>query len=99
MTQAEKVFWHLVRGRKLFGLKFRRQQIIDGFIIDFYCDSLKLCVEIDGDVHDSEEQERYDEFRDQALALRGLATIRFSNEEIIQHKNAVIEKLYSYIDA
>ena len=99
MTQAEKVFWHLVRGRKLFGLKFRRQQIIDGFIIDFYCDSLKLCVEIDGDVHDSEEQERYDEFRDQALALRGLATIRFSNEEIIQHKNAVIKKLYSYIDA
>jgi very-short-patch-repair endonuclease len=37
MTPAEKVFWEMVRGKRMFGLKFRRQQIIDGFIVDFYC--------------------------------------------------------------
>jgi len=47
MTAAEKVFWNAVRNRKLNNLKFRRQQIIHGFIVDFYCEELRLC-EIDG---------------------------------------------------
>jgi len=56
MTDAEKAFWEMVRDRRMFGLKFRRQQVIDGFIVDFYCDSIGLCVEIDGSIHEDEEQ-------------------------------------------
>jgi len=56
LTDAEKVFREMVRGRRMFGLKFRRQQVIDGFIVDFYCDSIGLCVEIDGSIHEDEEQ-------------------------------------------
>jgi len=83
----------IVRGKRLFGLKFRRQQVIDGFVVDFYCDSLELCVEIDGGVHDSEEQAAYDRNRDTVLALRGLKILRFSNEEVLFHRDAVVERL------
>ena len=83
MTEAEKVFWEMVRGRRMFGLKFRRQQVIDGFVVDFYCDSLGLCVEIDGAVHDTEEQRNYDKLRDEALELRKLKVLRLRNEEVL----------------
>ena len=96
MTEAEKGFWDMVRGRKMFGLKFRRQQVIDGFIIDFYCDSLGLCIEIDGGVHDEGEQEIYDKNRDEVLSLRGLKVIRFSNEDVLE-KVEVRERLRSLV--
>ena len=89
ITEAEKVFWNMVRNRKLFGLKFRRQQIIDGFIVDFYCDSLGLCVEIDGGVHDTVEQREYDRLRDEVLALRKLKILRFKNEEVLQDEDVI----------
>lgn len=51
MTPAEKHLWHEVRNKKL-GVHFRRQQVIDGFIVDFYCHHAALVVEVDGDIHD-----------------------------------------------
>ncbi|HPF07949.1 MAG TPA: endonuclease domain-containing protein [Spirochaetota bacterium] len=96
MTEAEKVFWEMVRDRRMFGLKFRRQQIIDGFIVDFYCDSLGLCVEIDGGVHETEEQKNYDKLRDEALAIRSLKILRLKNEEVLGDKDLVIEKIAGY---
>ncbi|TAL39766.1 MAG: DUF559 domain-containing protein, partial [Spirochaetes bacterium] len=76
MTDAEKIIWELVRNRKFRNLKFRRQQIIDGFIVDFYCEELRLCLEIDGGVHDDEEQRKYDRERDAVLAQRGVRIVR-----------------------
>lgn len=93
MTLAEDVFWEMVRGKKMFGLKFRRQQIIDGFIVDFYCDSIGLCVEIDGDIHDNEEQKNYDRLRDEAISLRKLNILRFTNDDVLNRKEKVIEKI------
>jgi very-short-patch-repair endonuclease len=55
-TPGEKLAWSLFFGRKLLGLKFRRQHVIDGFIVDFYCPALRLVVEIDGSVHDEYPQ-------------------------------------------
>jgi len=97
MTEAEKVFWEMVRDRRMFVLKFRRQQIIDGFIVDFYCDSLGLCVEIDGGVHDTEEQREYDKLRDEALELRKLKVLRFRNEEVLGDGDLVREKIRGFI--
>lgn len=93
MTEAEKVFWEMVRDRRMFGLKFRRQQVIDGFIVDFYCDSLGLCVEIDGGVHDTEEQWEYDKLRGEALALRKLKILRFRNAEVLNNVDGVRETI------
>jgi len=97
MTEAEKVFWEMVRDRRMFGLKFRRQQIIDGFIVDFYCDSLGLCVEIDGGVHETEEQKNYDKLRDEALAIRSLKILRLKNEEVLGDKDSVYQSISQYI--
>jgi very-short-patch-repair endonuclease len=93
ITEAEKAFWEMVRGKKFHGLKFWRQQIIDGFIVDFYCDSLGLCVEIDGSVHDTEEQSEYDKERDEVLAQRGLKVLRFTNDVVLDDQDAVVEML------
>ena len=62
-TIVEKHAWHLLRDRRTLGLKFRRQVPIDDFIVDFYCDELKLIIEIDGDVHEREVKAGRDKVR------------------------------------
>ena len=62
-TIAEKHAWYLLRDRRPPGLKFRRQVPIDDFIVDFYCDELKLIIEIDGDVHEREVKAGRDKVR------------------------------------
>jgi len=93
MTAIECEFWKMVRGRRMYGLKFRRQQIVDGFIVDFYCDSLGLCVEIDGGIHSSVEQVEYDAARAEILRLHGLKVIRFTNEDVLRNKDIIMERL------
>ena len=93
MTEAEKIFRANIRNRKFRGLKFRRQQVIDGFIVDFYCEALRLCIEIDGEVHDTEEAKKYDKNRDRALELRGLRMLRFQNNEVINDIEGVLRRL------
>jgi len=66
-TQAEGLFWNLVRDRKFLNLKFRRQHQIGHYIIDFYCDEKKLIIELDGEIHDSNFQKKHDSTRDKYL--------------------------------
>ena len=99
MTPAEREFWDMVRNRRMCGLKFRRQQIIDGFVVDFYCDSLGLCVEIDGGVHDYGERKEYDQNRDEALCRRVLKILRFTNDEVLKNRDYVIERLKGAMQA
>ena len=81
MTPAETVLWERLRAGRLDGLHFRRQQIIDGFIADFYCHVAGLVIEIDGSVHD--EQADYDRERDHILSARGLHILRLKNEQAL----------------
>jgi len=97
MSKAETHFWNAVRNKKLFGLKFRRQQIINGFVVDFYCNSLRLCVEIDGDIHDQEEQKEYDEERDKKIKSHDLMLLRLINDEVINDFEKVIQKIKEFI--
>ena len=83
MTPAEKRLWAALRRNRLEGFHFRRQQIIDGFIVDFYCHAAGLVVEVDGPIH--EQQEDYDANRDEVLENRGLHVLRFTNEEVMQN--------------
>jgi len=99
MTPAEREFWDMVRDRRMCGLKFRRQQIIDGFVVDFYCDSLGLCVEIDGGVHDYGERKEYDQNRDEALCRRVLKILRFTNDEVLKNRDYVVERLKGMMEA
>ncbi len=79
-TSAEKILWFYLRSRKMAGCKFRRQQVIDGFIADFYCHELGLIIEVDGGIHHA--QKSYDAERDRIIQSRGLTVIRVTNENI-----------------
>ena len=81
-TPAESKAWEILRDRRLLGLKFRRQQIIDGFIVDFYCPKLNLVVELDGPIHDHPECRHYDAQRTGHFESRGISVIQLRNEEV-----------------
>ncbi|WP_341530818.1 endonuclease domain-containing protein [Nostoc sp. UHCC 0302] len=92
MTPEEKILWQHLRANRLHGLHFRRQQIIDGFIADFYCHKAGLVVEVDGKIH--EQQVEYDLERDKVLLAKGLRLLRIKNEEVIQEINKVLMCIY-----
>ena len=88
---AERVLWRHLRGGQLAGLKFRRQQIIFGFIADFYCDSARLVVELDGEVHG--QQTAYDQARDTTLARYGTRLLRLSNDEVLLTLSGALQRI------
>jgi len=92
-TPAEEMLWSHLRGKKCNGLKFRRQQVIDGFIVDFFCNSQKLVIEIDGSVHDSIEHKMLDEERTKVLEAHNLKVIRFTNAEVLENIEEVLETI------
>jgi very-short-patch-repair endonuclease len=91
MTPAEGALWEVLRRDGLDGLHFRRQQIIDGYIVDFYCHSAGLVIEVDGPVHES--QAEFDAERDACLASRGLAVLRIPNEDIERNLQHVLQRI------
>jgi len=96
MTPAEKLLWEEVRAKKL-GVRFRRQQIIQGFIVDFYCHKAGLVIEVDGDIHDLQKEE--DARREKALREMGLRIVRFKNDEVVKdaERSAVVGKIRELI--
>jgi very-short-patch-repair endonuclease len=92
MTPAEKILWNELRANKL-GVHFRRQQVIAGFIVDFYCHKTDLVIELDGSVHDGIEQKENDAERDKALGEMGLRVFRFRNEVVIKDLPGVLGKI------
>ncbi len=92
MTPAEKILWQEIRANKL-GAHFRRQQVIAGFIVDFYCHAASLVIELDGGIHDEKEQKENDIERENVLKGMGLRIIRFRNEEIIRQLPNALNKI------
>ena len=90
-TPAERVLWGRLRNRQLGGHKFRRQHPIGRFIVDFYCDECGLAIEIDGDSH--ADQVEYDAERTAWLAEGGTRVIRFTNRQVHQQIDAVLEAI------
>ena len=88
MTLAERRLWKALRRNAAEGFHFRRQQVIQGYIVDFYCNTVKLAIEVDGGVHG--ERTNYDELRDAVLARNGVHVVRISNEAMYDVE-AVIE--------
>jgi len=86
------LFRQELRGNKL-GVHFRRQQVIAGFIVDFYCHKSGLVVEVDGDIHDLQQEE--DARQEKVLREMGLRVVRFGNEEVVRDasRSAVVGKI------
>ncbi len=92
-TAAESALWEMLRGKKLEGYKFRRQHVIDDFIVDFICLYKRLIVEVDGAYHDTPEQIEADNIRTKILEKLGYCVIRFKNEEVIGNIDSVLKKI------
>jgi very-short-patch-repair endonuclease len=90
-TEAEKRLWAILRAKRLTGFKFRRQVIIDSYIVDFVNFEHRLIVEADGSQHAESE---YDKRRDAYLKAQGLKVLRFWNSDILKNSEAVAETIW-----
>jgi very-short-patch-repair endonuclease len=96
MTEAEEVMWRLLRSRQLAGFKFRRQQPIRRYVVDFVCFSHALIVEIDGGQHADSES---DEIRSHLLAREGFRLLRFWNNEVMENQGGVCARILEVLDS
>lgn len=90
-TKAEMIFWLIVKNRRLFGYKFKRQKVVWHFILDFYCSELLLWIEIDGWYHNTRFD--YDVYRDSEMYKKGIRIVRYKNEDIEKNLSWVIRDL------
>jgi very-short-patch-repair endonuclease len=90
-AREERILSQALRTDKLGDLHFRRQQVIAGFIVDFYCASARMALEVDGDSHLG--QEEYDRKRDRVLSDLGITTLRIKNESVIRDLDAVLRTI------
>ena len=94
-TKAEEALWKRLRNRKLEGRKFRRQHPIEHYIVDFYCHESKLVIEVDGKIHELNDNPDYDKNRTQDLISFGLKVIRFTNEQVLNNIEVVLKEIKS----
>jgi PncC family amidohydrolase len=92
-TEAEKVLWDILKGRKLSGYKFRRQHIINSYIADFVCLSKRLIIEVDGLIHQLPENKISDGERTSELNRLGYEVIHFTNEQILQNADNILNEI------
>ena len=91
-TEAEQILWEQLKTKKL-DSKFRRQHIVDEFIVDFICIEKNLIIEVDGKYHTTKEQQEADDLRTKILQELGFKVIRFTNEEVIGNIENTISKI------
>lgn len=92
-TPAERELWKYLKGENLEGRKFRRQYSIGYYILDFYCFSEKLIVELDGECHFTDSGYLSDLKRDAVLTAAGYKILRFENKWVFQNIDAVLEEI------
>ena len=96
-TPAENLMWSALRNCQLNGSRWRRQHAIGGFVVDLYCSSARLIVELDGPVHDQRVQE--DRARQDELERRDLRVLRFRNDEVMGDLPLVLSRLLEALDS
>ena len=97
MTDAERLLWSKLKGKQLKGLQFNRQKPIGNYIVDFYCLPAKLVIEVDGGQHYSVDGKQKDRARDDYMAQHGLRVLRFSDRDIFENLDGVVETIYRHV--
>ena len=98
-TEAEKRLWRLLRGKQLAGYKFRRQEPIGSYIVDFVCYRPQLVIELDGGQHDTTKQRAHDEQRTAWLRSQGFAVIRFWNNQLLENEAGILHDILRALSA
>jgi very-short-patch-repair endonuclease len=97
MTKAEIILWSRLQMRQIEGFKFRRQQPIFDYIVDFYCHELKLIIEVDGEIHTLPDQIKSDNLRDKMFINNGFNIIHLTNHEIETNLDSSVTRIKSVI--
>lgn len=92
-TDAEKKLWRTLRSKQLEGFKFRRQQPVGKYILDFVCLDKLLVVELDGGQHGKDEGKKMDAIRDEWLTQNGYKVLRFWNHEVLNNTHGILETI------
>jgi type I restriction enzyme M protein len=95
-TDAEALLWRLLRDRST-GFKFRRQHLVENYVLDFYCHELKLAIELDGSQH--ADQKEKDDLRTRYLAGQGIRVLRFWNNDILLQTESVVAALWQEMNS
>ena len=95
LTPAEALLWSALKNKQLSGRKFRRQHSMGKYVVDFYCPSEKLVVELDGAGHFTPEGSDHDEIRDEFIKGLGIKILRYENNEMYKNLEAVLEDIKS----
>ena len=98
MTDAEIALWSKLRRKQLYGRQFYRQKPIGHYIVDFYCPSAHLVIELDGGQHHTEVGVSSDSLRDSELRRIGLNVLRFSNLDVLCNMDGVIAMIVQYLE-
>ncbi len=98
-TDAEILLWSRLRRKQLLGVQFYRQKPIGNYIVDFYAPLVKLVIEVDGSQHYEEKHRKRDLKRDFFMEQQGLRTLRFSNLEVLQSINDVMDVIFDALNS
>ena len=90
MTRAEAILWTFLKQKQCEGLKFRRQCSIGRYVVDIYCPSLRLAIEIDGQYHDNPDMTAYDKKRQNEIETLGVKVLRFKNEDVYTNIGGIL---------
>jgi very-short-patch-repair endonuclease len=96
-TEAERRLWKALRDKQMGNLRFRRQQPIGPYIVDFFCPAVKLIIELDGSQHGEEGAVAYDEARTRWLQVRGYKVLRFANADFLKEPHVVLEQIWTAV--
>jgi very-short-patch-repair endonuclease len=97
MTDAEQLLWFHIRRKQIQGVQFYRQKPLLNFVVDFYCSTAKLVIELDGNQHLKEAHQAKDNVRDTALVSLGLQVLRFDNRQVLLETDAVLEMIHQAV--
>jgi very-short-patch-repair endonuclease len=97
-NEAEKLLWQRLKRKQIRGYDFHRQKPLVYYIVDFYCTPLRLAIEIDGEIHNNDEIKHRDQFRQELLEDYGISVLRFSNRDVQERMDWVVECIVGWID-
>ena len=94
-TDAEHLMWQILRAKRFMNLKFRRQHVIERYIVDFYCHEIGVVIELDGSQHGMDDAVEYDAERTKFLEALGLKVIRYWNNDVLGQTDVVLDHLWN----
>ncbi|MCL6235675.1 endonuclease domain-containing protein [Acinetobacter sp. ANC 5579] len=94
-TDAEHLMWQILRAKRFMNLKFRRQHVIQPYIVDFYCHEIGLVIELDGGQHGMDDAIEYDAERTKFLEALNLTVVRYWNHDVLDRRDVVLEDLWN----